>query len=47
MDVTGHGSLMLVELNLDYELSCQGEVSRKPVPLQNCQTMQNLSAIVR
>ena len=39
MDVTGHGSLKLVEQNLDYELEAK---LTKPVPLQNCQTMQNL-----
>jgi AsmA protein len=39
MDVTGHGSLKLVEQNLDYELEAK---LTKPVPIQNCQTMQNL-----
>jgi AsmA protein len=39
MDVTGHGSLGLVEQKLDYELEAK---LTKPVPLQNCQTMQNL-----
>jgi len=39
MDVTGHGSLKLVEQNLDYELEAK---LTKPVPLQNCQTMQNI-----
>jgi AsmA protein len=39
MDVTGHGSLKLVEQNLDYELEAK---LTKPVPIQNCQTMQSL-----
>jgi AsmA protein len=39
MDVTGHGSLKLVEQNLDYELEAK---LTKPVPIQNCQTMQGL-----
>jgi hypothetical protein len=39
MDVTGHGSLGLVEQKLDYELEAKltGRVA-----IQNCQTMQNL-----
>jgi len=39
MDVTGHGSLRLVEQNLDYELEAK---LTRAVPIQNCQTMQNL-----
>jgi uncharacterized protein involved in outer membrane biogenesis len=39
MDVTGHGSLKLVEQNLDYELEAK---LTKAVPIQNCQTMQGL-----